>query len=49
MYEKLGVPGTSSLHGGLAVLFMPVPFLLFKYGKKVRMMRVEKTFVMIYI
>lgn len=36
MYRKLSTPGASSLLGGLAVLFIPVPFLLMKYGKKIR-------------
>ena len=36
MYRKLGTPGASSLLGGLAVVFIPVPFLLMKYGKKIR-------------
>ncbi|SGZ28544.1 BQ5605_C027g10369 [Microbotryum silenes-dioicae] len=38
MFKKLGVPGASSLLGGLAILFIPAPFLLYKYGKKFRMM-----------
>ncbi|KAL8287242.1 hypothetical protein RQP46_003694 [Phenoliferia psychrophenolica] len=36
MYRKLGTPGASSLLGGLAVVFIPVPFLLMKYGKRIR-------------
>ena len=36
MYDKLGTPGASSLLGGLAIVFIPVPFLLYKYGKQVR-------------
>lgn len=36
VYRKLGTPGASSLLGGLAVVFVPVPFLLMKYGKKIR-------------
>ncbi|GAA5880257.1 hypothetical protein JCM1840_003411 [Sporobolomyces johnsonii] len=38
MYRKLGTPGASSLLGGLAIVFVPVPFLLYKYGKKIRAM-----------
>ncbi|GAA6063686.1 hypothetical protein JCM10212_003353 [Sporobolomyces blumeae] len=38
MYRKLGTPGASSLLGGLAILFIPVPFVLYKYGKKIRSM-----------
>lgn len=36
MYNKLGVPGATALLGGLAVLFVPVPFFLMKYGRKIR-------------
>ncbi|KAK4049005.1 hypothetical protein OIV83_004366 [Microbotryomycetes sp. JL201] len=36
MFRRLGTPGASSLLGGLACLFVPVPFLLYKYGKKIR-------------
>jgi hypothetical protein len=36
MFKKLGVPGASSLLGGLALLFLPVPFVLYKYGRKIR-------------
>lgn len=36
MYAKLGTPGASSLLGGLALVFMPAPFVLYKYGKKIR-------------
>lgn len=38
MYQRLGTPGATSLLAGLAVLFVPVPFALMKYGKKVRAM-----------
>ncbi|KAL8291273.1 hypothetical protein RQP46_002251 [Phenoliferia psychrophenolica] len=38
MYRKLGTPGASSLLGGLAVVFVPAPFLLIKYGKRIRAM-----------
>lgn len=36
MFNKLGTPGASSLLGGLAIVFVPVPFLLMKYGKSIR-------------
>ncbi|GAA95382.1 uncharacterized protein L969DRAFT_84849 [Mixia osmundae IAM 14324] len=36
MYNKLGIPGASSLLGGLAILFIPLPFVLFKYGRAIR-------------
>ncbi|BGP55112.1 hypothetical protein JCM8202v2_002707 [Rhodotorula sphaerocarpa] len=36
MYNTLGTGGASSLLGGLAVLFIPVPFVLIKYGKRIR-------------
>ena len=38
MFKKLGTPGASSLLGGIAVVFVPAPFLLYKYGKKIRAM-----------
>lgn len=38
MYNRLGTPGASALLGGLAVVFIPVPFVLYKYGKKIRSM-----------
>jgi len=38
MYAKLGIIGASCLLGGLAIVFMPVPFVLFKYGRKIRSM-----------
>lgn len=36
MYSKLGTQGASGLLGGLAIVFIPVPFVLFKYGKRIR-------------
>ncbi|GAA5870316.1 hypothetical protein JCM3774_004639 [Rhodotorula dairenensis] len=36
MYRTLGTGGASSLLGGLAILFIPVPFVLIKYGKRIR-------------
>ncbi|KAL8283571.1 hypothetical protein RQP46_005674 [Phenoliferia psychrophenolica] len=36
MYATLGTPGATSLLAGLAVVFIPAPFLLIKYGKKMR-------------
>jgi MFS transporter, DHA1 family, multidrug resistance protein len=36
MYKKLGVGWASSLLGFLAIAFIPIPFLLFKYGHTLR-------------
>jgi MFS transporter, DHA1 family, multidrug resistance protein len=36
MYTKLGIGGASSLLGGLAIVFIPIPFLLYKYGEAIR-------------
>ncbi|KAI1140226.1 MFS general substrate transporter [Hypoxylon sp. FL0543] len=36
MYHKLGVGWATSVLGFLSVALMPVPFLFFKYGKRVR-------------
>jgi predicted phage tail protein len=36
MYTKLGTLGASFLLGGLAILCVPIPFLLMKYGRKLR-------------
>jgi MFS transporter, DHA1 family, multidrug resistance protein len=36
MYKKLGVGWASSLLGFLAIAFIPIPFLLFKYGSTLR-------------
>lgn len=36
MYEKLGVHYTCTLLGGLSALLVPVPFLFYKYGEKIR-------------
>lgn len=38
MYARLGTPGASSLLGGLAIVFIPAPFVLYKYGRRVREM-----------
>lgn len=38
MFNKLGVPGAASLLGGLAMLFIPVPFILSRYGPRIRKM-----------
>ena len=35
-YSRLGIGGAGSLLGGLAVLFIPVPFILVKYGSQIR-------------
>lgn len=34
--DTLTVPGASSLLGGLLIVFAPAPFILYKYGKKIR-------------
>ncbi|KPI40869.1 Caffeine resistance protein 5 [Cyphellophora attinorum] len=36
MYKKLGVGWASSLLGFLSIAFIPIPFLLFKYGASLR-------------
>ncbi len=36
MYHKLGNQGATSLLAGLAVLMMPIPFVLAKYGVALR-------------
>lgn len=36
MYRKLGIGGASSLLGGLSIVFIPIPFLLYKYGEQIR-------------
>jgi hypothetical protein len=36
MYNRLGTQGATGLLGGLAVVFIPVPFVLYKYGRKIR-------------
>ncbi|KAK2626858.1 hypothetical protein QTJ16_004033 [Diplocarpon rosae] len=36
MYTKLGVGGASSLLGGLSIVFIPIPFLLYRYGEQIR-------------
>ncbi|ETN43820.1 uncharacterized protein HMPREF1541_11144 [Cyphellophora europaea CBS 101466] len=36
MYNKLGVDWASSLLGFLSIAFIPIPFLLFKYGSALR-------------
>lgn len=36
MYAKLGIIGASCLLGGLAIVFMPAPFIFYKYGRKIR-------------
>ena len=37
MYTKLGVGWASSLLGFLAVAFIPIPFVLFRFGKSIRL------------
>lgn len=36
MYNKLGVNWASSLLGFLGIAFIPIPFVLYKFGKKIR-------------
>ncbi|GAA5830889.1 hypothetical protein JCM11251_001112 [Rhodosporidiobolus azoricus] len=36
MFSTLTIQGASSLLGGIAIIFVPVPFLLMKYGKRIR-------------
>ncbi|KAL8284286.1 hypothetical protein RQP46_005035 [Phenoliferia psychrophenolica] len=36
VFRKLGTPGAVSLLGGIATLFVPVPFVLTRYGKRLR-------------
>ena len=35
-YHKLGVGWASSLLGFLSIAFIPIPFLLYKYGEALR-------------
>lgn len=37
MYKKLGIDWASSLLGFLAIAFIPIPFILYRYGKKIRL------------
>ncbi|THV68925.1 MFS general substrate transporter [Aureobasidium pullulans] len=37
MFHQLGVDWASSLLGFLAIAFVPIPYLLYRYGKKIRM------------
>jgi DHA1 family multidrug resistance protein-like MFS transporter len=37
MYAKLGLGWASSLLGFLSVAFIPIPFVLYFYGKKIRL------------
>jgi DHA1 family multidrug resistance protein-like MFS transporter len=36
MYVKLGINWASSLLAFLGIAFIPIPFVLYKYGKKIR-------------
>lgn len=36
MYTKLGVNWASSTLAFISIAFIPMPFLLFKYGEKIR-------------
>lgn len=37
MYKKLGIGWASSLLSFLAIAFIPIPFVLYQYGKKIRL------------
>ena len=37
MYHRLGVDWASSLLGFLSIMFIPIPFLLYRYGKAIRL------------
>ena len=36
MYKKLGIAWASSLLGFLGIAFIPIPFALYKFGKRIR-------------
>lgn len=36
MYHRLGIDWASSLLGFLGLAFVPIPFLLYKFGKQIR-------------
>lgn len=38
MYAKLGIDWANSLLGFLTILFIPIPFVLYRYGGKLRLM-----------
>ncbi|KAI1103139.1 MFS general substrate transporter [Jackrogersella minutella] len=38
LFRQLGIGGGNSLLGGLAILFLPIPFFFYYYGDKVRHM-----------
>lgn len=37
MFNRLGVAGGGSLIGGIAILLMPIPFVFYKYGARIRL------------
>lgn len=37
MYEKLNLECTSSLQGFIAILFVPIPFVFFYWGERIRL------------
>lgn len=37
MFHKLGVPWASSILGFIAVILIPIPFLFYVYGPRIRM------------
>jgi DHA1 family multidrug resistance protein-like MFS transporter len=36
MYEGMGVNWASTLIGGIALMLLPIPFLFYKYGPRIR-------------
>jgi len=36
MYDRLGVAWASSTLAFISVAFIPIPFVLYKYGEKIR-------------
>ena len=36
VYQKLGVGGATSLFGGVSVLMLPIPWILYKWGPALR-------------
>lgn len=42
MYDELGVGWGTSVLGFISVVFIPVPFLLYRYGEKIRESKIFK-------
>jgi hypothetical protein len=36
VYQKLGIGGATSLFGGVSVLMLPIPWILYKWGPALR-------------